>query len=239
MTPSAGAETRDQDPAFVRRAFASIADRYVLTNHVLSLGIDVLWRKRVAELVAAESPASVLDLATGSGDLAKAVQRACGDSTRVIGADFCAPMLRHARERGLTDLVVADGMRLPFDDDSFDALTIGYGLRNMESWSGALREMNRVLRPGGRLVILDFSLPDFSVLRSPYRIYLHRILPTLGGWLTGNREAYAYLGESIERFPSGEKMTELIEASGFQQARSFPLWGGISSIYSAVKEEPG
>lgn len=224
---------RDQDPAFVRKAFASIADRYVLTNHVLSLGIDILWRRRVARLVAAEKPAAVLDLATGSGDLAEAVGRACGPGTRVIGVDFCAPMLRHARARGQSRLVVADGMRLPFSDGAFDAVTIGYGLRNMESWQGALWEMRRVLKPGGRLVILDFSLPGFPPIRGPYRFYLHRILPALGGWLTGNRDAYAYLGDSIERFPSGDAMRDLITDSEFDEAVAMPLWGGISSIYAA------
>lgn len=227
---------RDQDPNFVRGAFASIADRYVLTNHVLSLGIDVLWRRRVGRLVAAGGPRRVLDLATGSGDLAEAVGKACGPDTEVIGADFCAPMLRHARLRGLPKLVVADGMRLPFDDGIFDAITIGYGLRNMESWQGALKEMRRVLRPGGTLAVLDFSLPNWRLIRTPYRFYLHRILPTLGGWLTGNREAYAYLGESIERFPSGEAMVRLIESCGFGGARALPLWGGISSIYVATAE---
>lgn len=225
---------RDQDPAFVRRAFASIADRYVLTNHVLSLGIDVLWRRRVARMVAATRPTRVLDLATGSGDLAEAVGQACGPETRVLGADFCAPMLRHARRRGLPELIVADGMRLPFADASFDAVTIGYGLRNMESWQGALREMRRVLRPGGRLVILDFSLPTFGPIRMPYRFYLHRVLPKLGGWLTGNREAYAYLGDSIERFPSGQAMRDLIDGCGFTGTEAYPLWGGISSIYAAT-----
>ncbi len=234
MSSNASTSGRDQDPAFVKRAFASIADRYVLTNHVLSLGIDVLWRKRVGRMVAAVRPARVLDLATGSGDLAAAVQRACGSATSVIGADFCAPMLRHARDRGLPSLIVADGMHLPFADDSFDALTIGYGLRNMESWQGALQEMSRVLKPGGLLVILDFSLPSVPLIRGPYRWYLHRVLPALGGLLTGNREAYAYLGDSIERFPSGEEMSALIDANGFGDARSLPLWGGISSIYSAT-----
>lgn len=228
------ARDRDQDPDFVRGAFASIADRYVLTNHVLSLGIDVLWRRKVARMVAAGSPRRVLDLATGSGDLAQAVSRACGAETEVIGADFCAPMLAQARHRGLSRLVVADGMCLPFGDEAFDALTIGYGLRNMESWQGALGEMRRVLRPGGRLVILDFSLPGLSLVRAPYRFYLHRVLPGLGGWLTGNREAYAYLGQSIERFPAGEAMTCLVEEAGFREATAKPLWGGISSIYAAT-----
>lgn len=233
MSSMSTAPHRDQDPVFVRGAFAAIADRYVLTNHVLSLGIDVLWRRRVARIVAAERPSYVLDLATGSGDLAEAVSRACGPGTRVIGADFCAPMLRHARDRGLPALVVADGMRLPFPDAVFDAVTIGYGLRNMESWQGALGEMRRVLKPGGRLVILDFSLPNAPLLRAPYRFYLHRVLPSLGGWLTGNRGAYAYLGESIERFPAGAAMCGLIEANGFAEAAALPLWGGISSIYTA------
>ena len=223
----------DQDPEFVRRAFASIAPRYVLANHVLSLGIDVLWRRRVGNIVARESPKAVLDLATGSGDLARAVRSACGHGTEVIGADFCAPMLNHARRSGLRDLIVADGMRLPFAEASFDAVTIGYGLRNMESWAGAIREMRRVLRPGGRLLVLDFSLPRSGWLRSPYRFYLHRVLPLIGGLLTGNRDAYAYLGQSIERFPSGTAMQDLLEKNGFTDAGWVPLLGGISSIYTA------
>ena len=128
--PQTTTPTRDQDPDFVRRAFASIADRYVLTNHVLSLGIDVLWRRRVGKIVAAGAPGWVLDVATGSGDLAQAVGRACGPDPRIVGADFCQPMLRHARTLGLPHLLVADGMTLPFADAAFDAVTIGYGLRN-------------------------------------------------------------------------------------------------------------
>lgn len=230
---SSNTETRDQDPVFVQRVFASIADRYVLTNHVLSLGIDVLWRRRVAKMVSADEPETVLDLATGSGDLAAAIQSACPPETTIIGADFCEPMLHHARDkRGLQNLLVADAMRLPFADGSFDAVTASYGLRNMASWEDALKEMRRVLKPGGMLVILDFSLPAAPVLKTPYRFYLHRILPSIGGFLNRNREAYAYLGESIERFPSGKVMTGLIENCGFAEAECLPLLGGISSIYS-------
>lgn len=226
---------RDQNPEFVHRAFSSIASRYVMTNHFLSAGIDVLWRKKVAEIVAAGSPVSVLDVATGSGDLAKAVQGRAPDA-RVIGSDFCAPMLAEAKKRGLKNLIVADGLQLPFPDDSFDALTIGYGLRNMADWSAALREFSRVLRTGGRLVILDFSLPRNRLLLGPYRFYLHRILPRIAGFLTGNREAYAYLGESIEKFPSGAEMRKLIEENGFSDSSWHPLFGGISSVYAATAE---
>jgi len=224
--------TQDQNPAFVHRAFSSIADRYVLTNHVLSLGIDVAWRRRVADLVAGVQPEMVLDVATGSGDLAATVAKR-NPSARVVGVDFCAPMLAQARKRGLDDLLVSDGLALPFPDDTFDALTIGYGLRNMADWSAALHEFSRVLRPGGRLVILDFSLPTVKPVRKIYRIYLHRILPRIAGFLTGNREAYDYLGESIERFPAGGEMVQLIESAGFISASSEKLCGGISSLYSA------
>ena len=225
--------SKDQDPEFVHRAFSSIAKRYVVTNHFLSLGIDVLWRRKVASLIARENPRLILDVATGSGDLAMVVQRS-NPEAKVIATDFCAPMLEEARKRGLSDLLVADGLRLPFSDSSVDALTIGYGLRNMADWSGALSEFSRVLKPGGRLVVLDFSLPTFPLLRVPYRFYLHRILPRIAGWLTGNREAYAYLGDSIERFPSGNSMRDLIESNGFGKADWYPQMGGISSVYSAL-----
>lgn len=225
-------QTQDQNPAYVHRAFSAIASRYVLTNHVLSLGIDILWRRRVAALVREADPSLVLDVATGSGDLAATVSAANPGAT-VIGADFCAPMLAEARKRGLSDLLVCDGLALPFADNSFDALTIGYGLRNMADWAAALREFSRVLRPDGRLVVLDFSLPEHTLLRTPYRFYLHRVLPVLAGALTGNRDAYAYLGDSIERFPSGHRMLELIRANGFESVRWEPQCGGISSVYSA------
>lgn len=224
--------SQDQNPVFVHRAFSSIASRYVLTNHVLSLGIDILWRRRVARIVRDSGARWVLDVATGSGDLARTLRdRVPG--VKVIGADFCAPMLEEARKRGLDDLVVCDGLHLPFPDGSFDALTIGYGLRNMADWAGALREFGRVLKPGGQLVILDFSLPRSPLLRGPYRFYLHRVLPRIAGALTGNTEAYAYLGDSIERFPSGPAMLDLIKGNGFSQARWEPQCGGISSVYSA------
>ena len=227
-------KSQDQNPAFVHRAFSSIAARYVLTNHVLSLGIDILWRRRVAALVQGVNPRLILDVATGSGDLAMSVSAAV-PGARVIGADFCASMLAEARKRGLQELIVTDGLSLPFPAQTFDALTIGYGLRNMADWEAALREFLRVLKPGGRLVILDFSLPRFWLLRGPYRFYLHCVLPFLAGALTGNREAYAYLGDSIERFPSGDAMLQLISRNGFSEILWEPQFGGISSVYSGFR----
>lgn len=232
-------ESQDQNPDFVHRTFSSIAPRYVLTNHVLSLGIDVIWRRHVARRVRESIPrgggvALVLDVATGSGDLALTL-RDHVPGVRVIGADFCAPMLAEAARRGLSDLVVADGLSLPFRDRTFDALTIGYGLRNMADWAAALGEFFRVLKPGGRLVVLDFSRPASPLLRRPYRFYLHRVLPLIAGLLTGNRGAYAYLADSIERFPSGRDMVALLEANHFSGVVWEPQCGGISSVYSATR----
>jgi len=222
-----------QDPAKVRGIFSAIADRYDLANHVLSGGLDFLWRAKAVRMVRAWKPARVLDLATGSGDLALAMQKAMPQAT-IVGADFCLPMLQVAARKGLHPLVVADGTRLPFADGSFDAVTVAFGLRNMSSWPEALREMSRVLVPGGHLLMLDFSMPGapFSLL---YRFYLHQVLPRVAGALTGNRAGYEYLGESIEAFPSGATMCELICGNGFASAEAKPLAAGIVSIYTARK----
>ncbi len=221
-----------QDPKFVQSAFASIAPRYVLANHVLSLGIDILWRKQVAKIVEDLKPKRLLDVATGTGDLALEIGRHCPD-TELVATDFCKEMLEIAEEAGVPNTQVADAMNLPFKDGNFDVVTVAFGLRNMESWSGAAREMRRVLRPGGSLVILDFSIPS-GVLRGPYRLYLHHVLPKLAGVIAGNRGAYEYLSKSIEKFPSGALMEALLEESGFIETRWIPLTGGISSIYVAT-----
>lgn len=223
-----------QNPGFVRQTFSSIAKRYDLANHVLSGGMDFLWRARAGRLVAATKPRRILDLATGSGDLAKTLRAAC-PAAQVVGADFCLPMLEVAREKHVPALVQADGLNLPFRDASFDALTVAFGLRNMASWDTALREMNRVLRPGGLLLVMDFSLPEFAPFRAVYRTYLHHGLPRIAALVTGNRDAYEYLGESIESFPRGTSMLTLIEKCGFGQAQRRLLLNGIASIYTATK----
>lgn len=223
-----------QDPVFVKQAFTDIADRYVVTNHVLSGGIDILWRRKVARQVAALKPKRVLDLATGSGDLAMEILKKYPDA-HVTGGDFCEPMLDVARKRGLKDLVVADGMDLPFEDESYDVITIGFGLRNMSDWPLGIREMARVLKPGGTLIVLDFSLPKGALRKKAYRIYLHSIMPRIAGMMTGKGDAYSYLAGSIELFPSGAAMCDLLCENGFATASASELTFGIASIYTAVK----
>lgn len=227
-----------QDPVFVKEAFARIASRYILTNHVLSLGTDILWRKKVARLVAELKPGNLLDLATGTGDLAEAIAKAT-PLTKITGADFSAPMLEVARARNLpqAEWLVADAMALPFPENAFDAVTVAFGLRNMADWAKAVQEMARVTRPGGHLIVLDFALPSLPGLRGAYRFYLHKILPKLAGLLTGQRSAYEYLSGTIERFPSGAAMVHLLTANGYATAGAIPLSGGIASIYVAHKAD--
>ncbi len=225
---------RGQDATFVRGAFANIAKRYVLTNHVLSFGIDILWRWKTARLVAELHPEIVLDLATGSGDLAMEIKRQCPVAD-VLGADFSPPMLQEAKKNGMQNLIVADALNLPITDASIDIVTVAFGLRNMASWSDALTEMARVLRPGGALFVLDFSLPENSLMRSAHLFYLRQVMPLIAGALTGERQAYEYLCKTIEQFPSGDAMCCLICQNGFREAKAIKLSFGIASIYIAVK----
>jgi demethylmenaquinone methyltransferase / 2-methoxy-6-polyprenyl-1,4-benzoquinol methylase len=214
--------------------FGSIARRYDLANHILSCGADFYWRNRAAQLVARWRPKAVVDLATGTGDLALAIQQKIPEA-RIIGVDFLPEMLEIATRKGLHQTIVADAMKLPFADSSFDCVTIAFGLRNMKDSAAALREMARILSRGGHLLILEFSLPHLPILRPVYRVYLHRFLPILGSLLTRQKEAYAYLGDSIEKFSSGEAMVRLVKGNGFCNATAQPLSGGIATIYTAVK----
>jgi demethylmenaquinone methyltransferase/2-methoxy-6-polyprenyl-1,4-benzoquinol methylase len=224
------------DAVYVRDAFARIADRYVLTNHVLSFGADIWWRKVVTARIRKWKPRRLLDVASGTGDLALEIQDQCPDC-EVIASDFCAEMLAHAASRGMAHTIVADALNLPFPDASFDVVTVAFGLRNMADYPAALREMRRVLKPGGRLLILDFSLPE-GILRAPYRFYLHHVLPRMAGWVTGQRDAYEYLGGSIEAFPAGKAMTTLMETCGFAETDATPLTFGVVSIYQGTRTPP-
>jgi demethylmenaquinone methyltransferase/2-methoxy-6-polyprenyl-1,4-benzoquinol methylase len=196
-----------RDPDAVRAMFGRIARRYDLANHLLSGGADFLWRRRATKIVTGWRPLDVLDLATGSGDLALSLQRGLPEAT-ITAADFSPEMLEVARRKGVAKTILADALQLPFESGSFDCVTVAF--------------------------VLDFSIPR-GALRTAYRFYLHRCLPLLASIVTGEKVAYDYLGGSIEKFPSGAAMLELIERNGFTMAAAEPLTGGIATIYSAQK----
>jgi demethylmenaquinone methyltransferase / 2-methoxy-6-polyprenyl-1,4-benzoquinol methylase len=221
-------------PERVRQMFGSIAPRYDLANHMLSCGADFYWRNRAAQIVADWKAKQIVDLAAGTGDLSLAIQTKLPDA-EITAVDFLPQMLELAKSKGVRQTVLADALRLPFAGFCFDCVTVAFGLRNMEDWGGALCEMRRVLRTNGHLLVLEFSLPRLSILRALYRFYLHWCLPVLGSFLTRQKNAYDYLGRSIEEFPSGPTMLQLIEASGFSNANAEQLSGGIVTIYTAEK----
>lgn len=194
--------------------------------------MDFFWRHHAGRIVRAWQPGIILDLATGSGDVALTLRKFC-PKARIVGADFCVPMLAEARRKGFHDVVAADGLTLPFADKTFDVVTVAFGLRNMASWSGGLREMRRVLKPGGHVLVLDFSVPG-APLRWAYRPYLHHVLPRVAGLLTGEMSAYEYLGDSIEKFPAGQAMCALMQTEGFENADCEALSGGIVSLYTGT-----
>src|SRR5438034_4394010 len=196
--------------------------------------IDFYWRARAAKIVGGWHPHKIADLATGTGDLALALQKKLPD-TDIIGVDFLHEMLDLAQRKGVRQVMFADAMNLPFDDASFDCITIAFGLRNLENWAAALTEMSRVLKTDGHLLVLEFSLPTTPILRTTYRFYLHRCLPLLGSFLTGKKNAYDYLGDSIEEFPSGNAMCELMRGTGYVSPSFEPLTGGIVTIYTAAR----
>ena len=227
----------------VRRMFASVAHRYDLLNHLLSLSIDRYWRRVVRRRLFAMLPSgrSILDLCTGTGDLALAL--APGSS--VIGCDFCRPMLeiggRKAADRGLEQsvrFVEGDALDLPFPAGSFDAVTIAFGLRNLEDYRAGLREMARVIRPGGYLAILEFSVPTLPLLRQLYLFYFTKILPRIGAAVSGREGPYSYLPASVREFPAPRLLCRTLQEEGFGEARDRGLTLRIATLYLAKRNEP-
>lgn len=221
-----------QNAEQVKEAFGRIADRYVLANHLLSGGIDILWRKKVANIVCDWEPKRILDVASGTGDLALEIQKKCPEA-EVTATDFSPEMLAHAKRRGVRETLLADALALPFKDQSFDVVTVAFGLRNMADWEKGLREMVRVIRDGGCLLVLDFSKPR-GLLGKPYQTYLQKVLPRVAGMLTGHRAAYSYLAESIQTFPEGQDMLELFDKAGMKNCVAKRLTGGIATIYTGI-----
>ncbi len=228
------------DPAAVQAMFGRIARRYDLANRLLSGGADRRWRRRLVAAVGRARPQVVLDLATGSGDVALALGRALPAPAEITGMDFCAPMLDEAeakrrRAGGLAHVCfrLGDGMALPVADATVDAVTIAFGLRNMADRRAALREMRRVLRaPRGRLFVLEFSQPR-PWFRPFYYFYLQRFLPYLAGWITGERTAYDYLGETIGTFPGREALARELRETGFGTVTATAFTFGIVALHEA------
>jgi demethylmenaquinone methyltransferase/2-methoxy-6-polyprenyl-1,4-benzoquinol methylase len=228
----------------VREMFGSIAARYDLLNHVLSGNIDKRWRRvlvkklfaRMADLEA--HGVTILDVACGTGDLSLTLRE--GSQCEVIGIDFCRPMLEIAKSKATTQsfelpLIEGDALNLPFADRTFTALTIAFGLRNLTSAEGGFRELFRVLKPGGQVAVLEFSKPVTPVLRSIFKIYFAKILPLLGGLISGSKSAYQYLPDSVQRFPDQKELAALMSQAGFVDVNFENLTGGIAALHFGTR----
>lgn len=216
--------------------FASIAGDYDKVNSVLSFGIHHIWRNRTVKESGAKAGDKVLDCATGTGDLAITFKEKVGENGYVLGTDFCQEMIDPAPAKAKAkklniDFEVADAMNLPYEDHRFDIASISFGIRNVDDPVQALSEMARVVKPGGRVVVLEFGQPK-GLLSLPYQFYSRYVMPTVGGILSGNKEAYTYLPETSARFPAEGKFIELMDKTGkFSKKRYVELTGGIAYIY--------
>ncbi len=225
----------------VRDMFTSIAPRYDLLNHVLSMNVDRLWWNRTARAfsrILAQDQTQVLDLCCGTGDMTSALRRQAGKSSaKIVGADFSHAMLQRADQKSAgakLQWVEADALHLPFPDASFDLITAAFGFRNLADYDAGLREMARVLRPGGECGILDFSEPE-GMMGSAYRLYFKHMLPKIGTFLSGVRGPYDYLPASVERFPQPEEMRARMNAAGLRNASWTPYTFGIAGLYRGQK----
>ena len=217
----------------IQRMFGAIAPRYDLLNRLLSAGQDGRWRRRAVGLF---SPGldRVLDLAAGTGDLGLALLRA-QPRARVLAADYVEAMCRRARDKGLADCVLADALALPFADESFDGVMTGFGIRNFADVDSGLSEMARVLRPGGEILVLEFFPSRYRVMRGLFRFYFRHVLPRLGGLVSGDRQAYAYLPRSVGDFHSREAFAAALENAGFGEILRREFGGGIATAFLAKK----
>jgi demethylmenaquinone methyltransferase/2-methoxy-6-polyprenyl-1,4-benzoquinol methylase len=220
--------------------FDAIAARYDLLNHVLSAGIDRWWRRRAIAALSLSGGERVLDVCTGTADLAIAARTAAPGAARVVGVDFADAMLRVGQAKllrqrldGTVTLVRGDATRLPVADGSVDAVTIAFGIRNVERPDAACAEINRVLRPGGAVAILEFAIPTTPVLRAGYLAYFRYVLPRIGGLISRHGSAYAYLPASVDAFASPDQFVKVLRQGGFAHVRAVPLSFGIVFLYTA------
>lgn len=225
----------------VEEMFDNIARRYDFLNRVLSLGIDKIWRKKAIDQLRDLQPKYILDVATGTADVALETMRRLRPD-KIIGLDISAEMLHFGREKvakqGLSDvieLVQGDSENLPFADNTFDAITVAFGVRNFENLEQGLSEMNRVLKPGGKLVVLEFSKPRIFPFKQLFQFYFKNILPTIGRWTSQDPRAYRYLFESVQAFPEGEAFLHRLQKTGYKSSQCISLTLGVCSLYTAEK----
>jgi demethylmenaquinone methyltransferase/2-methoxy-6-polyprenyl-1,4-benzoquinol methylase len=226
----------------VRSVFASVAGKYDVMNDLMSFGAHRLWKHFTLSLTGLRPGQSALDVAGGTGDLAAGMLRQVGKSGRVVLSDVNRAMLDIGRDRlldrgwvGNVECIVADAERLPFDDNSFDCVTIGFGLRNVTDKAAALQSMHRVLRPGGQLLVLEFSTPVVPVLKTIYDAYSFKVLPRLGHLVANDTASYRYLAESIRMHPDQETLLGMLRAAGFAETRYHNLTGGIVAVHRGYK----
>ena len=224
----------------VRQMFDTISKEYDGLNRVISFGIDVKWRKKVVKLVSAVNPTNVLDIATGTGDLA--IQLMDTKATKIVGLDISEGMLDVGRQKiakqnfsDVIEMVVGDSENLPFEDNSFDAITVAFGIRNFENLEKGLAEILRVLKPNGVFVILETSVPTKTPFKQGYKIYTKGIMPLIGKIFSKDKSAYTYLSESASVFPFGEELNNILRKIGFTNATALPQTLGVATIYTSSK----
>jgi demethylmenaquinone methyltransferase/2-methoxy-6-polyprenyl-1,4-benzoquinol methylase len=233
----------DKSPERVRRMFGQIAGRYDFLNHLLSLGIDHYWRWRTVRHVRPEGPLPILDVCTGTGDLALAFDRAAGRQLNIVAADFCHEMLEIGRRKsakagsgGRITFLEADTQSLPLPSNEFQIVSVAFGLRNVSDTDRGLAEMVRVAAPGGRMAVLEFSSPTWQPFKSIYGWYFRNVLPRIGQFLARNSSAaYEYLPESVGQFPQGEALAERMRAAGLEHVCCYPLTLGVATLYVGHK----
>ena len=220
--------------------FDNISRRYDLLNHLLSLGIDIYWRKQAIKMLKPERPREILDIATGTADFA--IEALSLNPKRVIGVDISEGMLdigrKKLKRKNLDDRIelrLGDSERLPFDDNIFDAVIVAFGVRNFENLKDGLEDMLRVLKPGGSVVVLEFSKPTRFPMKQLYNLYFKNVLPLIGKFISKDQSAYTYLPESVQAFPDGQAFLQVLQQTGYTETRCRALTFGISSIYTGKK----
>ncbi len=224
----------------VAQMFDNIAAKYDFLNHFLSLGIDILWRKKAVKLLKPIKPKAILDVATGTGDFA--IESLQLNPERVVGIDISNKMLDVGREKmkkkkvdHTVEMLYGDSENLPFDDNTFDAVTVAFGVRNFETPAKGLAEMNRVMKPGGKTVIIEFSQPQIFPVKQAYNLYFEKFLPGIGKVFSKDKRAYTYLPESVQAFPHGNDFLQLMQKAGYKNTKAITLTFGIASIYEGTK----